>query len=133
MQQFVRYSAASAIALVADMSILFGLTEWAGMYYLLSATIGFSVGAIIAYLFSITWCFTHRSCSNARLEFVIFVIIGVAGLVLNNVLMWSLTDLAGLFYMYSKILTSGAVFMFNFLMRKKLLFTPRLTQQGLET
>lgn len=127
MKEFRRYTMASALALVIDMGLLYALTEWFDMYYLMSATIGFTAGAVVAYVLSITWCFSHRCIENQKLEFILFVGIGIASLGLNNLLIWSFTELLGLYYMMSKILTTGAVFLFNYFVRRKLLFTPKAT------
>lgn len=133
MQEFIRYTLASAIALLVDLLTLYALTEWFGAHYLISASAGFVLGAVIAYILSIYWCFSHRSCNDTRVEFLLFVIIGLSGLLLNNMMMWALTDLVGIYYMYSKFFTTGAVFLFNYTMRRKLLFTPKMDAQSADS
>jgi putative flippase GtrA len=59
------------------------------------------------------------------LELASFVAIGVAGLALNQLLIWTLVSRFGLDVALAKAPTAGAVFMFNFLARRALLFAPR--------
>lgn len=129
MKEFVRYAFASGLALVVDVSILYIFTEWLDIHYLISATAGFCLGAIVAYFLSIHWAFSHRSIEDQKSEFTIFVSIGMIGLIINNVLIWSLTDLLGFHYLQSKIFTTGVVFLFNYTMRQRLLFTPRTSNE----
>lgn len=129
MREFLRYTFASGIALIMDMGGLYLFTEWLEIYYLLSATLSFTIGASVAYFLSIKWAFSHRSIEKAHHEFIIFVVIGVLGLCINIVLMWLLTELSGLHYMYSKLSATLFVFLFNYVARRKLLFTPKLANE----
>ena len=121
--EFIRYGLASAAALAVDFGTLIFCTEVLGLHYLASAAIGFSLGIVVIYRLSTRWVFAHRRFDNAATEWTIFVLIGVAGLILNQVNMAVLTEWAGLPYQLSKVASTGLVFCFNFGARKALLFT----------
>ena len=112
----------SAFAFAVDFSILTVLVEVAGVHYLISATIGFVVGTTITYLFSISWIFKNRTLKNAKLEYGLYIGIGVAGVLLHDLFIWFFTDIAGIHYMISKMISGSTVFFFNFLARRFLLF-----------
>jgi putative flippase GtrA len=59
---------------------------------------------------------------NKYLEFLLFLVIGLIGLGLNELFLWMLTDLAHVYYLISKILTAVVVYLWNFFARKILLF-----------
>lgn len=120
--QLVRYFISGGVAFIADASLLYILTEWGGLHYLLSTVVSYSVGLVITYLFSIKWVFDHRSVENRGVEFSVFVMIGVAGLGLTSLFMWIFTSLMGLHYLVSKIITIVLVFIWNFVAKKILLF-----------
>ncbi|MDY0001388.1 MAG: GtrA family protein [Polyangia bacterium] len=122
MVQFIRYFIVGGLAFLLDMSVLVMLTELAGMHYLVSAIFGFCAGLTLNYILSITWVFSDRALKSVRAEFLIFALIGVSGLGLNELLLWLGTDLAGLHYTLSKVGATGVVFLFNFAVRKLLLF-----------
>jgi putative flippase GtrA len=121
--ELFKYGIASAVAFVVDFTTLVILTEILGLHYLTGAAVGFAAGIAVAYVLSIRWVFARRSTPNAARESALFLFIGIAGLGLNLLLMWTTTDMFGLHYQLSKLLSTGVVFLFNFGLRKLLLFT----------
>lgn len=66
--------------------------------------------------------FRESKISNRKLEFILFGLIGLIGLGLNNLFIYLLTDLMGLYYMVSKLVTAVLVYLWNFLGRRYFLF-----------
>jgi putative flippase GtrA len=128
--EFFRYGLASAVALTVDFSILVLCTEVFGFYYLFSAALGFSFGIAVIYLFSIRWVFRYRRYQNKNREFFCFLLIGLSGLVMNETIMWGATELIGLHYQLSKVISVGLVFASNFTFRKLMLFVPAKKDLG---
>jgi putative flippase GtrA len=112
----------SLAGLIADFAVLYLLTEVFEVYYLLSAVAGFMIGLIINYLLSVKWVFNNRSLQKRHLEFIAFGAIGVVGLGINTAGMWLLTSKIGVYFLISKILVTGIVFLWNFTARRSLLF-----------
>jgi len=121
--QLFRYFVVGGVAFVVDFALLYLLTEFAGLYYLFSASVAFMAGIAVNYALSVTWVFNHRSIDNRMHEFAIFTIIGILGLAFNAALMWFFTELAGLHYLESKMVAAVLIFLFNFGARKALLFS----------
>lgn len=119
----VRYFAASAIALAVDFSVYSGLIRLAGVAYLVAAPIGFALGLAVVYTLSIRWVFRHRRLKDGRAEFALFALLGLAGMALNQLIVFTGVEMVGLAYEPAKIVSAGAVFCFNFVSRKLLLFT----------
>ena len=117
------YGLVSILALSIDVATLIVCTETFGLHYLLSAALAFLLGVSVAYVLSVTWAFKVRARTNRRQEFLIFAGIGIAGLGLNEFVMWNGTELLGLHYLVSKMLSAMLVFFFNFGLRKMLLFS----------
>lgn len=128
--EFIRYGATSGLALTADFLSLVLLTELAGLHYLASSVVGFAAGMVIAYVLSVRWVFSARRLSNAAAEGTIFILIGVAGMLINQVVIFSLTESGLLPYVASKVASAGIVFTFNFSVRKLALFTAPAARQG---
>lgn len=120
--QFVRYGFVSAVALAVDFGSLVLLTELAGVNHLISATIGFIFGLTVNYALSILWVFHSTKQTNNRQAFIIFTIIGIIGLLLTDLIIWLMTDVAGVHYLLSKIASAFIVFIWNFTARKKMVF-----------
>jgi putative flippase GtrA len=120
--QLIRYTFVGGLAFLVDFGTLYLLTEFIHLHYLLSAGIAFILGLLTNYLLSIRWVFTTRSVRNKKIEFLIFAIIGLAGLGLNELFLWIFTSLLGIYYLLSKILTAILVYLWNFFVRKFILF-----------
>ena len=112
--QFFRYFFVGGFAFVVDYGLLVLLTEVFGLHYLVSATISFIAGLVVNYLLSTSWVFRKSTLENKWTEFLIFAIIGVVGLGLNNLLLYLFTDKLNIHYMISKLLTTALVMVWNF-------------------
>ena len=120
--QLFRYCFVGGFAFIVDAGGLFVLTEYAGIYYLLSATISFILGLVVNYLLSTAWIFKKSKLSTRWTEFLIYSVIGVVGLGLNTLFLWLFTDCLHIYYMLSKIITAALVMLWNFFARKIILF-----------
>lgn len=118
----VRTLLSSNLAFLIDIGLLAFLTEVLQIYYLISAGVGFIVGSTVSYTLSVLWIFRRRTFRNKFLEYSLFVLIGLVGLVFSEFLIWFFTERIHLFYLISKIFAGSIVFFFNFLSRKFILF-----------
>lgn len=121
--QFFRYFIVGGAAFVVDFTLLFLLTEFGHIHYLLSASVAFMAGIAVNYALAVSWVFDHRSIDNRVYEFALFSIIGILGLAFNAALMWLFTELVGFHYLGSKMVAAALILLFNFGARKALLFS----------
>lgn len=119
----IRYFGASALALALDFGTYSGLIRLAGMHYLVAAPIGFALGLAVVYALSTRWVFRQRRLADRRAEFVLFALIGLAGMALNQGIIYAAMAMMPGWYEIAKIISAGIVFCFNFASRKLLLFT----------
>jgi putative flippase GtrA len=123
LKDLVGYGLCSAAALALDCGLLLGLTQ-AGLNYLPAAAIGFFTGMMLAYFLSIRFVYANRRSSNHAWEAFGFFIIGIAGLVLNQILLFGFVDGLDLSLGLAKGVTALCVFLFNFGARRSVLFSP---------
>ncbi len=121
--QALKYFIASFVALGFDAGGLYILTEWINLYYLIAAVISFTIGLVVIYFISIFWVFPRNCDVNRAKEFLIFCIIGVMGLGVNIAVLWLFTSVFGFYYMISKGFAAIIGFMWNFILRKFILFS----------
>lgn len=117
----MKFGAVGIIAFVIDYGLLALLTEAFGINYLVSATVSFTVSVVFNYVASMRYVFTHKEGMSRRREFVIFVVLSVIGLGLNNACMWAGVELLGAHYLIVKIGATFVVMVWNFVTRKKFL------------
>ena len=118
--QLFRYLFVGGMATVVDTGSLVLLTSHFGINYLVSAPIAFLLGITTNYVLSILWVF--RSSGKMKREIMLFVLIGVTALILNEAIMYSLVSLLAIFYLFAKLVSIAATMMWNFGLRKKFVF-----------
>lgn len=116
--QFMKFGVVGVIAFVIDYGLLALLTELFGINYLVSATISFTASVVFNYVTSMRYVFTHKEGMSRRREFVIFVVLSVIGLLINNGCMWAGVELLGVHYLLTKIVATAIVMIWNFVTRK---------------
>ena len=120
--QMFRYLFVGGAAFIVDFLSLFVLTDFFGIYYLISAAIAFILGLVANYLLSISWVFNKRKLNKRHIEFGVFALIGIVGLGLNEVFIWFFTQDLQIYYQMSKILAAVIILLWNFFARKFILF-----------
>lgn len=116
--QFIMFTGVGAVAFFIDYGALIVFTELFGIHYLLSTTLAFTVAVIFNYLASMRFVFAHRTDISRRREFIIFMVLSIIGLLLNNAGMYLGVEICGIDYRITKILATGFVTVFNFVTRK---------------
>ena len=121
----MKFGVVGVIAFFIDYGLLAFCTEILGINYLVSATIGFTVSVIFNYIASMRFVFTHKEDMSRRREFIIFVVLSVIGLGINNAIMWGGVELiawpewiAEHAYLIVKIFATAVVMIWNFVTRK---------------
>ena len=120
--ELIRFCVVGGASFLVDYSLLFALTEWAGIYYLYSSAISFGVSVVFNYWLCVTYVFKGAGKQTKR-QAMIFFVTGVMGLALNQLCMWFFVAIAGLHYMLAKIFATAIVTIWNY-------FTKRMAVRG---
>lgn len=116
--QLMKFGVVGVIAFIIDYGLMVLLTEAFGVNYLLSATVSFAVSVTFNYFASMRYVFRHKEGMSKRREFVIFVVLSVIGLGINDLIMWLGTGLWGISYLITKLVATFIVMVWNFITRK---------------
>lgn len=120
--EFPRYFAVSVIALAVDMATVLLAVHW--VHYLWAATAGFIAGAATSYVLAVRWAFQHRRLrQHPRQEFLAYAVVGVAGLGLNNLVIFAAVAALATPLAMAKSAAACATFAFNYGVRKRVLFS----------
>ena len=120
--EFTRYFWAGGLATLADFAVLLLLTEVFDINYLWSNLIAVSVGLVMSYVLCVRWVFLDRRYNRVVLEFPLFVLTCIIGLLLNELLLWIFVEFGGIDYVLAKVIVTGVVFFVNFGVKKVVLF-----------
>ncbi|MBQ2704929.1 MAG: GtrA family protein [Clostridia bacterium] len=105
------------------------LTEWLVFFVLDKIHIHYAIATVLAYLFStfINWLvgriLVFKESRQALIkEIGEIYLASVVGLLLNLLIMWVAVDLISVNEMLSKVVATAIVFLYNFLVRKLLIY-----------
>jgi putative flippase GtrA len=120
--QAFRYVLSGTLAYAVDYCALIIFVEIFKIYYLTAALVAFLLGAITAYILNVRWVFDRRTFKNRYFEISIFIVIGLVGLILNQHIIWVFTENLDFHYLFSKLIATMIVVVWNFFARKYILF-----------
>ena len=118
LNQIIKFGIVDVLAFCIDYGTLFILVQYLGIYYLIASAISFTISVIFNYIFSMKFVFVRRDDISRKKEFVVFVTLSIIGLLINQVIMWFSVDVLNIFYMFSKIIATAVVMIWNFVSRK---------------
>ncbi len=117
--QILKFGFVGAAAFVIDYGLMVLLTEVFNVYSLISAAISFTVSVIFNYVASVKWVFEVDEEKNSKQkQFIVFVVLSVIGLIINELIMWIMDSKFGIHYMISKLVATFVVMVWNFITRK---------------
>ena len=120
--KFLRYGFSSGLALLVDVGFLWGLSRYSSVDYLWAAGIGFSAGCAVNYIVSKTMVFDDHSNRKQSTTLVLFVLVGLIGLLINHMILFIGVDLLAMHLLAAKAVSAMLVFWFNFLARGYFVF-----------
>jgi putative flippase GtrA len=123
--QFFRYTVSGALATVADFGTYAVLVKVLNIHYLVGNAGSFTTGMMVNYLMSIWWVFPRRQVRSKGLEFAIFTLVGLVALGISELCMYIGVHVFGIYDILAKVLATGFTLVWNFSMRKRLLFHDR--------
>ncbi len=121
LQLFLRYCVVGVIATVVDYALLYGLTEFYGLWYLFSATISFIAAATVSYYLNRIWTFNNNDSRIAR-QVGIFLVISGVGIIINNTILVVGVEVIGMWYMLAKVFSTAVTLIWNFIGHKYITF-----------
>ena len=121
-EQILKFGVVGILATIIDFGVLYVLSQPLGMDPVLSAGISFCVSLVFNYVASMRYVFTHREDMSRSREFVIFLVLSLVGLALNEAIMAAGVSVLGnsaLAVMGTKVFATAIVMVWNFVSRKK--------------
>lgn len=118
LEQILAFGVVGIAATFIDYFLMILCTEVFHIFYLLSSTISFLVSLVFNYIFSMKFVFHGRDDLSRKKEFLIFFILSILGLLINQAVLWIMVEFFHLFYAIGKIFATAVVMIWNFITRK---------------
>lgn len=133
--QFLRSVIVGAVATIIDIGVLTVLVEAFNVNVFIATAIGFIVGLLVNFFISSVWVFEKSKVVKNRVsEFIIFALIGVVGLIINELIV-NFFDLylakslifgsfidSDKYYLIGKLVATVIAFVWNFFARKFIIY-----------
>ncbi len=130
--QIIKFGAVGFLCFFIDYFIMVGLTELAGIPSLISSGCSYTISTIVNYILSVTIVFDADKGANKAVQFIVFVVLSLIGLGINQLCMWggtawleslmeqsqTLASYSKYAYMVVKIFATAVVMVYNFITRK---------------
>lgn len=117
MLQIIKFGIVGVIAAIVDVGVLVILKEFLSLDVLICSAVSFSVSVVINYLLSMAFVFKSKDENKIR-EFIIFILLSIGGLGLNQLILWIGVNFTTIYYLVIKILAMIIVPVYNFVTRK---------------
>ena len=115
--QLIKFGIVGVIATLIDLAVLMLLKEFMHVDVLVASAVAFSVSVIANYILSMLFVFESRGNSKVK-EFMVFVVLSIGGLLLNQFIMWIGTEIMTAYYLWVKAFALVFVPIYNFITRK---------------
>lgn len=115
--QVIRFGIVGVIAALVDVGVLVALKELMLFDVLIASAISFGVSVTVNYILSMTFVFKSKNENKLR-EFVLFVLLSIGGLCLNQFILWIGVRFTSVYYLIVKLLAMIIVPVYNFVTRK---------------
>lgn len=126
----LRYLVAGGTAAFVDLGILYLLTDWFGMHYLLSATLAFVIAFCVSFFLQKFWTFGDETRDRMHAQATVYFVIAVANVFANLGLMYLLVDVFGIWYMLAQIFVGAAIACYSFLIYRTFVFKTQIHADG---
>jgi len=120
--QFIKFAIAGAIFAVINILILYILTDFLGIYYILSAIIAFFLGSTGNFLLNKAWTFKEKLHKDFLKKYIKAMLVNTSAVVITIATLYALTEFLNIYYLISQIIAMTGAFFVNFMGNKKLVF-----------
>lgn len=130
--KMIKFGLVGLSGIVVNMGLLYLLTEYAGIYYLISAVVAIELSILNNFILNDFWTFSSRRLIH-RYSWIkrlfAFHIIAAGGLLINLGVLYLLTEYAGIYYLVANLAGILVAFLWNYFLNRHLTWkggVPRL-------
>ena len=117
MLQLIKFGIVGVIAAFVDVGVLVILKEMLHINVLVASAVSFCVSVVVNYVLSMAFVFKSKNQGKFR-EFILFVLLSLGGLCLNQFILWVGVKYASVHYLTVKFFAMIIVPVYNFVTRK---------------
>ena len=120
--QFTKFAIAGLIFAVVNILILYILTDFLGIYYILSSIIAFILGSTGNFLLNKKWTFKEKMRHDLLNKYIKAMSVNASAVIITIALLFILTEFLNIYYLISQTIAMIVAFIANFIGNKKIVF-----------
>jgi len=121
-KKIIKFAIAGTVAAIADLGLLYFLTDFAGFWYIYSAALSCLLAFFISFILQKFWTFRDNSRSRFPQQFFSYFLLNVISIFLNLFFLFILVEKAGFYYVLAQIFSGGVLALFRFLVNNFIIF-----------
>jgi putative flippase GtrA len=115
-RQLLDFGGVGAIGTVIKLLLMYVLTDWLGLHYMVSYALSFAVVVTHNYLLNSVWTFRYRLSAPGLGRYLLVSCVSAGA---RAVIVFLLTDVVGIWYMMSTIMAILIGFLLNFAISRR--------------
>ncbi len=118
-KQLLKYALVGVSGLIVNTGCLYLLTEYVGIFYLVSGVIASEISIITNFLLNDKFTFSNDGVKYSRRHrFILYNSVSLIGTYILMICMFILTEHFGIYYIYANWCGVGIVFCINYILNK---------------
>ena len=116
--ELIKFAFVGALGTIVNLSILYTLTEFFSVHYIISETIGFLVSVVHNYILNKIWTFKENLHERIFTKYFKYTIINLISLCINLTILFILVEFYGFWYIFAEVVAISIAFLNNFTVNK---------------
>lgn len=125
-----KYVVSGGSAAVVNLGLLYILTEYAHLYYLLSAVCSFLAAFFISFLLQKFWTFADKQTTNMHWQMASFFAVSLCNLLLNTALLYVLVDFFHIWYIAAEVCAGIFLAAITFFVYRHVIFSGMIHRES---
>ncbi len=120
--QFFRFFVTGGSSALFNFIILYSLTEFLGIWYLLSTIISFSLASVYSFTLQKFWAFKDVDKQKTAWQLPAYILMAICNLFINSGIVYLLVEKFGVWYMLAQFIAAGLIAFESYAVFKFLIF-----------
>jgi putative flippase GtrA len=125
--QTIRFLAVGIMVVVFNVVLLYSLTSFLGIWYLVSSVIAYILAVLLNFSLQKWWVFDHGTKGSGKQQFSLYAIVSLGYLALNTLSMYVLVDRFHVLYLFAQAGITLVLSVINFWINKTFVFKKEIT------
>lgn len=118
--QIVRFCVAGAAGVIAYYVALYGLTEYLGVWYVVSAVIGFVLNTGLNFTLQKLWTFQNKEIHMIGRQLVLYVVMFGSFLAGNTVFLYLMVEYLHMWYIAAQVILTAVISILSFIITSRI-------------